>query len=454
MRLPRVLRTTSFRLTLLYAALFCGSVLLLFGAIYWSGTGYVAGQIDQTVANEIAEIETNARGQGADGMRTVVAKYAAQAAPGVFYLFQDTRGRVLAGNTAARAPQTGIQSWTPDEDDKRFPHGIRGRGVRYAGGAYLFVGLDNYELVSMRQLITRAFVWGLVGTVLLSLAGGTLLSVGLLRHVETIANSSREIVGGDLSRRIPVRGTNDEFDHLATSFNAALDRIEHLMIGLRQVSNDIAHDLRTPLSRLRQRLELARRRAHTVDELHEALDGSIANVDTILDTFAALLRIAQIEAHTKATAFAQLDLSQLLADLVETYQSVAEEKEQTMRSAIAPGLSLDADRELLPQIFSNLIENAIRHSPSGANISVEATAATEGTVVTIADNGPGIPAAFREKVFQRFFRLEHSRTTDGTGLGLSMAAAIATLHSARIELSDNMPGLRVRVIFPPSYRTV
>ncbi|HEY1710374.1 MAG TPA: HAMP domain-containing sensor histidine kinase [Rhizomicrobium sp.] len=454
MRLPRVLRTTSFRLTLLYAALFCGSVLLLFGAMYWSGTGYVASQIDQTVSNEIAEIETNARGQGAAGMRAVVAKYAAQASPGVFYLFQDSRGSVLAGNTPGRAPVAGIQSWTPDEDDKRFPHGIRGRGVRYPDGTYLFIGLDNYELISMRELITRAFVWGLIGTVLLSLGGGTLMSIGLLRHIEIIANTSREIVAGDLTRRIPVRGTNDEFDHLATSFNAALDRIEDLMIGLRQVSSDIAHDLRTPLSRLRQRLELARRRAHTVAELHDALDGSIANVDTILDTFAALLRIAQIEAHTKATAFALLDLSQLLADLVETYQSVAEEKGQSVQSAIAPALSLDADRELLPQIFSNLIENAIRHSPPGARICVGAAAAAEGITVTISDDGPGVPADFREKVFQRFFRMERSRTTEGTGLGLSMAAAIATLHHARIDLSDNTPGLRVRVTFPPPYRSV
>lgn len=457
MRLPRVLRTTSFRLTLLYAALFCGSVLLLFAAIYWYGTGYVANQIDHAVSNEIAEIETNVSGRGLTVMRAVVADYAAKAPTGVFYLLQDARGHMLAGNTPALEPIVGIRNWSSHEDGGRFPrgaHGVRGRGLKVMNGAYLFVGLDSYELIEMRELITQAFVWGLACTILLALGGGALMSMGLLRHVEEIANTSRDIVAGDLSRRIPVRGTDDELDHLATSFNATLDRIEDLMIGVRQVSSDIAHDLRTPLSRLRQRLELARRRAHSVEELHIALDDSIANVDAILDTFAALLRIAQIEAHTKAMAFVPLDLSQLLLDMVETYQSVAEEKSQNLSGDIPAGLVIAADRELLPQLFSNLIENAIHHSPPGSTITVRAKVTSEGLVVSIADNGPGVPPEMREKVFQRFFRMEHSRTTDGTGLGLSLAAAIANLHQARIVLSDNSPGLCARVIVLVPNRTV
>ncbi len=451
MPLPRVLRTTSFRLTLLYAVLFFGSVLLLFGAMYWYGTGYIANQIDQTVANEIAEIETN-EGGGLPSMQAAVAKYAAQASPGVFYLLQDARAHALAGNIPALDPVTGIQEWPSREDGGNFPrglHSVRGRGVRTVDGAYLLVGLDSNELTEMREMITYAFGWGLLGTILLALGGGTLMSVGLLRHVEHIANTSRDIVAGDLSRRLPVRGTHDEFDLLATSFNATLDRIESLMLGLRQVSSDIAHDLRTPLSRLRQRLELARRRAHTIEELHAVLDDSIANVDGILDTFAGLLRIAQIEAHAQATAFAPLDLTQLLLDMVETYQSVAEEKGQTLNGDIAPGLTMVGDRELLPQLFSNLIENAIRHAPGGAKIGVDARHVARGLEIAITDNGPGIPESMREKVFQRFFRLEQSRTTDGTGLGLSLAAAIASLHRARIELGDNHPGLRVLVKVPP-----
>lgn len=457
MRLPKAVRTTSFRLTLLYAALFCTSVLLLFGAMFWYGSGYVAGEIDQNVANEIQEVRTNAAGSGLDGLQHVVATYAAHAPAGVYYLLQDIKGRVLAGNLPALAPVVGVRSWPSSEDGGDFPrgrHGVRGKGVRLADGAYLFVGYDSHELGEMREMVTHAFVWGLLGTIVLALAGGTIMSVGVLRRVEAISMASRDIVAGDLSRRVPVRGTDDEFDHLASSVNAMLDRIEDLMVGLRQVSSDIAHDLRTPLTRLRQRLELARRREQSVEALHAALDGSIGDVDAILDTFAALLRIAQIEAHTKAAGFAPVDLSEMLDDMTETYQSVAEEKHQEIRSAIVPGLSIVGDRELLPQLFSNLIENAIRHAPEGSKIDVEARVVPAGLEISIADNGPGIPAEMREKVFQRFFRLERSRSTAGTGLGLSLAAAIAALHRARITLSDNRPGLRATVVFPSGDKSV
>ncbi len=279
-------------------------------------------------------------------------------------------------------------------------------------------------------------------------------NLGLLRRVEAISQISREIIAGDLDRRIPIRGSNDEFDHLATSLNAMLERIEGLMQGLRQVSSDIAHDLRTPLTRLRQRLELARRRAVSVADLHEALDRSISDVDAILDTFAALLRIAQIEAHTNAVGFARLDLSEALADMVETYQSVAEEAGQALTSEISAHLFIMADRELLPQLFSNLLDNAIRHCPKGSTIAGRAEARPDGVEVSVADDGPGIPPDMRKRVFQRFFRLEQSRTTEGTGLGLSLAEAIAGLHRAHIELLDNRPGLRVRTLFPASNKTV
>jgi len=457
MRLPRVLRTTSFRLTLLYAGLFCASVLLLFGAMFWFGTGYVAGQIDKTVSNEIAEINLNAAGRGFEGLRSVVASYSQHAPPGVYYLLLDASGRTRAGNIPTLDPILGVRNWPSRKNGGHFPrarHGVRGLGVRAASDSYLFVGLDSFELGEMREMVARAFIWGLLGTILLALGGGMLMSLGLLRHVETISQTSRDIIAGDLSRRIPVRGSNDEFDHLGASLNAMLDRIEGLMDGLRQVSSDIAHDLRTPLTRLRQRLELARRRGHSVAELHGALDGSINDVDAILDTFAALLRIAQIEAHTKAAGFTSLDLSKMLGDMAETYQSVAEESGYVLTGEIAPRLFIVGDRELLPQLFSNLIENALRHSPKGSRIDVQANVVPEGAEVLIADNGPGIPLDMREKVFQRFFRLERSRTTEGTGLGLSLAGAISAQHGARIELSDNHPGLRVRLIFPAPNKTV
>jgi signal transduction histidine kinase len=227
-----------------------------------------------------------------------------------------------------------------------------------------------------------------------------------------------------------------------------LDRIEGLMLGLQQVSSDIAHDLRTPLTRLRQSLELARRREHSVEGLHSALDGAILNVEAILETFGALLRIAQIESGTRRSGFTSVALSELLEGLIEAYQPVAEEKRQNLQGRVMPGLFVHGDRELLTQLFANLIENAIGHSPAGAEISVEATPTRGEVVVVVTDNGPGIPAEFRRKVLQRFYRLEASRTTPGSGLGLSLVAAVAILHEVAIDLEDNEPGLKCRVRFP------
>jgi signal transduction histidine kinase len=457
MRLPRIFNTTSFRLTLLYAALFCASVMLLFVAMYWYGTGYVAGQIDRTVSNEIAEVRESARGRGLKGLQEDVASYSSKAPSGVYYLLQDAHGRYLAGNISSLSPDVGIRSWPPRRRGGDFPagiHSVRGRGVIVEDGAYFFVGLDAYELGEMREMIARAFIWGVAGTIFLALVGGVVMSLGLVRRVEAMSQTSREIMAGNLSRRIPIRGSDDEFDRLAASLNTMLDRIETLMHELREVTSDIAHDLRTPLTRLRQRLELASRRSTAPEELRAALENSAADVDDILETFAALLRIAQIEAHTNASELAPLDLTEVLSDMVETYQSVAEEREQRLVAELPGGLSIAGDRELLFQLFSNLIENAIRHCPSAATITLSARLSSQGVEVTIADDGPGIPAEMREKVFQRFYRLEHSRTTEGTGLGLSLAAAIAKLHGAAIDLSDNHPGLRVRLLFPAPYKSV
>ena len=226
------------------------------------------------------------------------------------------------------------------------------------------------------------------------------------------------------------------------SLNAMLDRIQALMLGLQQVSNDIAHDLRTPLTRLRQRLELAQRRETTTNGFRAALDDAIANADEILDTFGALLRIAQIEAGTRRAGFGPVRLDALLTDLVEAYQPVAEEKDQILGGCVGPTLDLRGDKELLTLLFVNLIENAIRHCPSGSVIEVGAEREGTGIAAWVADNGPGIPIACHEKVLQRFYRLEASRTTPGNGLGLSAVVAIATLHGASLILEDNQPGLR------------
>jgi signal transduction histidine kinase len=242
-----------------------------------------------------------------------------------------------------------------------------------------------------------------------------------------------------------VRDHGDEFDHLAVSLNAMLDRIQTLMEGLRQVTTDVAHDLRTPLTRLRQRLELAQRPGVDSDTLRAVLDATRQDIDGILEIFSALLRIAQIESGVRKAGFTEVNVSDLLRNVLEVYRPALEEKGQQMQEAIDGDLAIRGDRELLMQLFANLLENAIRHSPAGAQLALVAQRRSNMVEVTVADNGPGIPEALRSKVLQRFFRLETSRTTPGSGLGLSLAAAVATLHDARLELSDNGPGLRVTV---------
>jgi signal transduction histidine kinase len=447
-RLPRPLRTSSFRLTALYAAMFGLSGLILFAIVAWSVSSFMAEQLDATVANELAEIQADASGLDTQALKPVIDALTVNS-PGIFYLLQAPDGRVVAGNMTAIRPAPGARSleWTHQSLDHRAVGGIRGRGISLADGAYLFVGISDYQLGEAREVIIRTLLLGSGVVVVLAVVGGLVMSFGVLRRVEAVSRASRAIMAGDLGQRMTLRGTNDEFDHLSTSLNAMLDRIQDLMSGLQQVSSDIAHDLRTPLTRLRQRLELAHRRENTVEGLNAALDGAIGNVDAILATFGALLRIAQIETGTRRSGFRPVALSVLLDGLVEAYQPVAEEKSQVLHADIAPDLWVDGDRELLTQLFANLIENAIGHSPASARLSVEAASAPQGVLVTVADSGPGIPAADRQKVLQRFYRLESSRTTPGSGLGLSLVDAVAVLHDAILELKDNEPGLRCLLHF-------
>lgn len=443
MRLPRPLRTSSFRLTILYAAIFGASGLLLFGVIAWSVNRFMVEQLDATVANELAEVQADAEGLETGALKRVIDGMITKS-PGVYYLLQGAGGKVIAGNMMAIRPKPGLRTleYAHQAPDRHTLGGIRGSGIALVGGGYLFVGVSDHQRGELRDVVTRTFLLGLGMTVVLALAGGLVMSLGVLHRVEAVSRASCAIMEGDLTQRMTLRGTDDEFDHLGSSLNAMLDRIQDLMLGLQQVSSDIAHDLRTPLTRLRQRLELARRRENTVEGLYAAVDSAIVNVDAILETFGALLRIAQIEAGTRRAGFQPVMLDELLNALVEAYQPVTEEKGQSLTSKIEEGLCLQGDYELLTLLFANLLENAIGHSPAGVQIAVAAKRGADGIEAMVADTGPGIPPAFREKVLQRFYRLEKSRTTPGNGLGLSLVSAVAVLHGTSLDLSENEPGLR------------
>lgn len=450
MRLSRLVRTSSFRLTLLYAALFSASVLVLFGVIYWVTAFYMTGQIDATIDSDITELQEGLRRGAPKGIAELIAERVAQMPSGpIFYLLQDPAGHVLAGNlppvpATAGAIDLDPALLRPHDGDIR---AIHARGLVLPGGDYLLVGADAYPLQEMRKTILRAFAWSLAITLLLAAGGGALMSGSVLRRVESISRTARDIMSGNLSRRIPTGGANDEFDHLADSLNAMLDRTESSIEAIRQVSNDIAHDLRTPLTRLRQRLELAQRKARSGDELRAAIESSLADVDAILETFGALLRIAQVESGAPREHFTRVELSDLLHTVAEVYRPLADDRRQSLALEVAPRIAVRGDRELLAQMLANLLENALRHAPEGASVTLTATRSAGDVAVEIADDGPGIPPAERARVFRRFYRLEASRTTPGTGLGLSLVAAVAALHGIAIDMADNEPGLRVRLRF-------
>jgi signal transduction histidine kinase len=443
-QLPRLFRTSSFRLTLIYAAFTGVSLVLLFGVVFLSTVRFMDSQIDATVSSEIAEIMAEPESATSAGLRNMMQDLI-QNSPGFYYLLQDTTGHLLAGNLPPTTPVTGIREWGGQARHKVVPFSaIRGRGVHVPAG-YLFVGLSTFQLHEMEEMVIASFLWGGIAAMLLALLAGAIMSVGLLRKIETVSQTSRDIVGGDLRRRVPVSNSGDEFDHLAISLNAMLDRIQALMEGLRQVTTDIAHDLRTPLTRLRQRLELAQRPGVDSETMRTELDGTRGDIDGLLEIFSALLRIAQIESGARKAGFASVNVSELLHTVVELYRPALEEKGQPFEEQIECDLMVIGDRDLLTQLFANLLENASRHSPADASIAIVARRTANLVRVSVSDNGPGIPEALRPKVLQRFFRLEVSRTTPGSGLGLSLVAAIAALHDARLELSDNEPGLRVTV---------
>nr|WP_307730382.1 ATP-binding protein [Alsobacter ponti] len=282
----------------------------------------------------------------------------------------------------------------------------------------------------------------------LAIGGGMLMSLGFLRRVEAINRTTANIVAGNLSERIPITGSFDELDTLAENLNAMLARIQTLMDGLRQVSTDIAHDLRTPLARLRQRLEAARDRVSGENGDVSEYEAALEEIDAILATFSALLRIAQIESGARLQGFRRVNLSAVFATVAEAYAPAAEDKGQTLTSAIEAGIDISGDRELLTQMLANLLENALHHAPQGASIRVTLTEHGRLAVGEVSDDGPGIPEAERANVLRRFYRLERSRGAPGNGLGLSLVAAVAELHHVDLSLEDNRPGLRVVMTFP------
>ena len=436
----RFFRTEGFRLSALFAGVFALSFVILGGFVLVITNQALRDQIVAFSATDIAAIRDGYAHEGEYEAREVINQLMASPASSGFYLLQQD-GKVLDGNLPVMTPRAGMLEMSASG------HQVLGTGTFLAPGLYVFSGSDTTRLHAVQAHLLNIMLGLFAAALLLAVAGGALVSRGFLRRTDAMATACRDIMNGNLTLRIPVRGTGDELDRLAEAINDMLSRIAALMENLSQVSNDIAHDLRTPVTHLRHRLERARADCRTAEDYGVALEAAIAKADEILGLFTALLRIAQIEGGERRAAFAPLELGAVLAQMRELFEPVAEEAGDTLQLTAAGQTIIRGDRQLLVQLFSNLIENAIVHTPRGTRILLSLSRADGRAVARVSDDGPGVPREEHERLFRRLYRREASRAQPGYGLGLSLVAAIAELHGAVIRLVDG-PGLAVEISFP------
>lgn len=465
MKILSQLKTSTFQLALLYMVVFATSVFLLLAFIYWRTAGFMAEQTDETIEAEIAGLAEQYRGSGINGLITIIRERVARnPANGKSVYMLATNDYVkLAGNLGTwpeeAQSQNGWINFTLDDSVgwEGIEHPARARAFEVQGGLRLLVGRDVQDLNTLKRLIEQAINWGMGITLALALMGGFMMSRSTTRRIEVINAISRRIMNGHLSLRIPTRGTRDDFDQLAENLNQMLDRIVYLMEGVRHVSDSIAHDLRTPLTRLRNQLEttlLAVDHSEAQDEAAKA----VAEADQLLATFNALLRIARLESRGNAADKTVVSLGELVADACELYEALAEEKNQFFEQAITSDVNIEGDRDLLFQMVSNLIDNAIKYTPEEGDIRVAVENVAGEAVLEVSDAGIGVPDSEKENIFQRFYRVGKSRSLPGNGLGLSLVNAVTDIHQGRIELADRrenteFPGLTFR-IFLPMYKPV
>jgi len=450
----RVLHTQAFRITLVFVFFYAVSATALVAFTWWNAQRTLDVQTDQTIEAEVSGLREQYQRVGVIGLSDVITARVAQHGNGL-YLLQSPTGSVLAGNlvelpTSAKT----INRYVIEFDYQRSMQGeevtrtARGQGFWLQGGYFLLVARDITDQKSSRKKFLTTIPWSVGLMLLFGIAGGILMSRNLLRRLDAITRTSSEIVAGDFSRRVPQTSRHDEFDTLAENLNLMLERTERLMKGMREVVDSVAHDLRTPLNRLRNRLEDMQRKLNPEDPHLDDIDSAIAETDRLIGTFNALLLIAEADSGMTRGTMAPIDLSVIVADVADLYAPLAEEKEIALDVSPSGVLTVEGNRSLVSQALANLIDNAIKYTPAGGHVTVAAGETPTGIELTVADSGPGIPAADRARVLERFVRLEKSRNSPGTGLGLSLVAAVARMHEAKLTLGDNNPGLKATITFP------
>ena len=449
MDLSRVFRTSTFRFAALYVVVFVGSVIILGIIAYFAVRGALEERLEANMRAEVAALAKAYRAGGLDQLRAAVNDPQRRASWRYRYRVVTASGATVVGAISLLdGPTTESTSSTGAGRSKLSVAGVRALSVALDDKYKLSVANNEVVLRDLESALAEVIAAILAASLLFGLVGGWIVSSRYLARIDRISETAQSIIAGDLTQRIPVNTSNDELDRLALTLNGMLERIGELMESLRQVSNDIAHDLRTPLSRLRQRLETASTSDSSSSEMRDSVAAAISDTDAILETFGALLRIAQIEAGTRKSGFVHLALSDLVQDVVEAYEPAIEDQDKHLVVKIEDDIAFAGDRDLLAQLVANLIENSLRHTPRNTTIRIELRRHSDGTHLVVADDGPGVPSDQKEKLFDRFYRSDQSRNTPGSGLGLSLVKAIADLHGSTIKLRDNLPGLAVEVSLP------
>jgi signal transduction histidine kinase len=451
MKIPTVFRTGVFQLTLIYIVLFGISVATIFVFVYWSTIDYLEEQSDEVIRVEIQGLAEQANRAGLTGLIDVINERVRRDEEGrAVYLLTNQNLRPLAGNVAFWPRQFNTRGeWVnfikTDALGNQAP--ARALVLEVGTGYRLLVGREITELEQTNQLFQRTSLWGMGLTITLALSGGLLMARSAQRRIARLNRTTRSIIAGNLSERVPTTGAHDEYGELANNVNAMLDQIENLLLGIRHVGDSIAHDLRGPLTRLRNRIEiLANEETPSRDSLVECT----RQADALLDTFSALLRIARVESGVYRSAFARVDMSEIVTDVCDLYQAAAEERQIRLFQNSPTGVFVFGDRELLAQALTNVLDNAMKHTPDGGHIEVSLEERIAGVTLRVADSGPGIPESEHERVVERFARLDQARSLPGNGLGLALVNAVAQQHGGKLSFGDNRPGLVVKMDLPTS----
>ena len=451
----KLLQTTAFRLIALYLAIFALSVGAILAYVYFNTALLLDRQGEEGVRTELQSLAGEYRSGGVDSLTDAVRRLSEQNTDAI-YLLTNFLGRKLAGNLDG-LPERAVKgegwidfTYAVETLDGLERHQARAYHVQLPNGSVLLVGRDVEAKRQFTDLIRRTLYLALAITVVLGFLGGVLLSRNFLRRVETITATSGSIMAGDLSQRVPVSGSGDELDRLSVSLNQMLDQIERLMIGMKEISTNVAHDLRTPLARLRSRLEAAAR--DTEKNPRQEIKKAIADADSLLSTFNALLSIARTEAGQVREGMVPVNLQDVVNEIGELFAPIAEEKGGSLMVETNEPAVVNADRELLAQAISNLVDNALKYGVAdgrkGPDILLRLSATAQKATITVADRGPGVDAADRQRIVERFVRLDQSRSKPGSGLGLSLVQGIAHLHRGELAIEDNDPGLRAELNLP------